>query len=179
MNGQQYPNAIHMAVTVPDTTGVVERWTLDLATPWRTRRNTVTNRPVRRHLRWRRRSMSAEADEFIRAVMADMMDQQASILLHERRTLSQYRLGNGGPKVGLVSLDGEVLDHELHSVETTYTSDAARRRSGTVVDAHLRIDAPAPGRTGVTKERVKAVAVTGQFASTVPVDANGVPTVPA
>ena len=32
-------------------------------------------------------------------------------------------LGTGGPKVGLVSLDGEVLDHELHSVETTYTSD--------------------------------------------------------
>jgi len=32
MNGQQYPNAIHMAVTRPQTQpGVVERWTLDLA----------------------------------------------------------------------------------------------------------------------------------------------------
>ena len=32
MNGQQYPNAIHMAVTRPQTQpGVVERWSTDLA----------------------------------------------------------------------------------------------------------------------------------------------------
>jgi len=88
-------------------------------------------------------------------------------------------LGTGGPKVGLVSLDGEVLDHELHSVETTYTSDGGATQDPElwwtlICESTRRL----LGRTGVTKERVKAVAVTGQFASTVPVDANGVPTGP-
>jgi len=88
-------------------------------------------------------------------------------------------LGTGGPKVGLVSLDGEVLDHELHSVDTTYTSDGGATQDPElwwtlICESTRRL----LGRTGVTKERVKAVAVTGQFASTVPVDANGVPTGP-
>jgi len=79
-----------------------------------------------------------------------------------------------------VSLDGEVLDHELHSVETTYTSDGGATQDPElwwtlICESTRRL----LGRTGVTKERVKAVAVTGQFASTVPVDANGVPTGPA
>jgi len=81
MNGQQYPNAIHMAVTRPQTQpGVVERWTTDL------------NDAVEYALAHKDEvaksgaiyggvagGMSAGADEFIRAVMADMMDQQASI----------------------------------------------------------------------------------------------------
>jgi sphinganine-1-phosphate aldolase len=81
LNGQQYPNAIHMAVTRPQTQpGVVERWRADLA-------NAVAY--ATEHAAESPRSgaiyggvaggMTEEADEFIRAVMADMMDQQASI----------------------------------------------------------------------------------------------------
>ena len=81
-NGQQYPNALHMAVTRPQTQpGVVER---------------VRDRPRRRR-RLRASStrarqprsgaiyggvaggMTDEADDFIRAVMADMMDGQQAI----------------------------------------------------------------------------------------------------
>jgi glutamate/tyrosine decarboxylase-like PLP-dependent enzyme len=81
MNGQQYPNAIHMAVTRPQTQpGVVERWTSDLA-------EAVAYAQAHRSDPAKSGAiyggvaggMSAEADEFIRAVMADMMDQQASI----------------------------------------------------------------------------------------------------
>lgn len=88
-------------------------------------------------------------------------------------------LGTGGPKIGLVSLDGEVLDHELHSVVTTYTSDGGATQDPAVwwqliSEATRRL----MQRPNVTKEKVKAVAVTGQYASTVPVDANGLPTGP-
>ncbi len=81
MNGQQYPNAIHMAVTRPQTQpGVVEQWSVDLA-------DAVEYAEAHRDEPAKSGAiyggvaggMSAEADEFIRAVMADMMDQQASI----------------------------------------------------------------------------------------------------
>ena len=81
-NGQQYPNAIHMAVTRPQTqAGVVEAF---------------ADRPRRGgRLRQRARAtsragsaaiyggvaggMTDEADEFIRSVMADMMDDQQEL----------------------------------------------------------------------------------------------------
>jgi xylulokinase len=88
-------------------------------------------------------------------------------------------LGTGGPKIGLVSLDGDVLDHELHSVATTYTSDGGATQDpilwwSLISDATRRL----MNRPAVTKDRVRAVAVTGQYASTVPVDADGLPTGP-
>ena len=81
MNGQQYPNAIHMAVTRPQTQpGVVERWTKDLADgvdyAHANRDEPAKSGAIYGGVAG---GMSAEADEFIRAVMADMMDQQASI----------------------------------------------------------------------------------------------------
>jgi sphinganine-1-phosphate aldolase len=81
MNGQQYPNAIHMAVTRPQTQpGVVEQWARDLA-------EAVEYAIAHRDEAAKSGAiyggvaggMSAEADEFIRAVMADMMDQQAAV----------------------------------------------------------------------------------------------------
>jgi len=81
MNGQQYPNAIHMAVTRPQTQpGVVERWTLDLADAVAYAKE-HRDEPAKSGAIYGgvAGGMSAEADEFIRAVMADMMDQQASI----------------------------------------------------------------------------------------------------
>jgi xylulokinase len=88
-------------------------------------------------------------------------------------------LGTGGPKIGLVSLDGEVLDYELHPVTTTYGAGGAATQDPNewwdiITGATSRLMA----LPGVTKDRVKAVAVTGQYASTVPVDANGRPTGP-
>jgi glutamate/tyrosine decarboxylase-like PLP-dependent enzyme len=80
-NGQQYPDAIHMAVTRPQTQpGVADRFAADLAeaVAW-----------ARAHPEAVAESgavyggvvggMNAEADEFIRMVMADMMDHQLSV----------------------------------------------------------------------------------------------------
>jgi glutamate/tyrosine decarboxylase-like PLP-dependent enzyme len=81
MNGQQYPNAIHMAVTRPQTQpGVVEQWTRDLAEAV-AYAQANSDQPAKSGAIYGgvAGGMSAEADEFIRAVMADMMDQQASI----------------------------------------------------------------------------------------------------
>jgi sphinganine-1-phosphate aldolase len=80
-NGQQYPNALHMAVTRPQTRpGVAETFAIDLS-------DAVTY--ARQHAGEAAQSsaiygsvpggMTAEADEFIRAVMADMMDEQQSV----------------------------------------------------------------------------------------------------
>ena len=88
-------------------------------------------------------------------------------------------LGTGGPKVGLVTLDGEVLAYEVHHVMTNYENDG-----GATQDAEewWTIITEATKRLLVTSKiaasRVRAVAVTGQYASTVPVDVNGVPTGP-
>ncbi len=81
MNGQQYPNAIHMAVTRPQTQpGVVERWTTDLSDGVDYAK-AHKDEPAKSGAIYGgvAGGMNAEADEFIRAVMADMMDQQASI----------------------------------------------------------------------------------------------------
>ena len=80
-NGQQYPNALHMAVTRPQTQpGVVEQFAADLD-------EAVAH--ARAHAGEAAQSgaiyggvaggMTSEADEFIRAVMADMMDEQQAL----------------------------------------------------------------------------------------------------
>lgn len=88
-------------------------------------------------------------------------------------------LGTGGPKVGLVTLDGRVLAHEIHPVTTTYASDGAATQDPnewwTLISAATR---RLMTRPDVTRDQVKAVAVTGQYASTVPVDTDGAPTGP-
>ena len=81
MNGQQYPNAIHMCVTRPQTQpGVAAAWEADLAAA-------VAYADERRDQPAKSSSIyggvpdgwTPAADEFIRAVMADMMDQQQSV----------------------------------------------------------------------------------------------------
>lgn len=81
MNGLQYPNAIHMAVTRPQTqSGVVEAWATDLDAAVQYAR---TNRDAPAQSGAIYGSVpggwSEEADEFIRAVMSDMMDQQQGL----------------------------------------------------------------------------------------------------
>ena len=80
-NGQQYPNALHMAVTRPQTQpGVADAFATDLA-------DGVTY--AKAHTAEAPRSgaiyggvaggMTDEADDFIRSVMGEMMDDQQAI----------------------------------------------------------------------------------------------------
>jgi xylulokinase len=88
-------------------------------------------------------------------------------------------LGTGGPKVGLATLRGEVLWAEHHPVQTVRLADGGAQQDANewwdlVVGAVRRGLA-----TGVCNPaQVRAVSITGQWASTVPVDANGVPVAP-
>ncbi|HEV2427686.1 MAG TPA: aminotransferase class V-fold PLP-dependent enzyme [Acidimicrobiales bacterium] len=81
LNGQQYPNALHMAVTGPQTQpGVAERWAADLA-------EAVAHAEAHRDEAPRTGAiygglpggLTPEADDFLRLLMADLMDQQSSV----------------------------------------------------------------------------------------------------
>ncbi len=87
-------------------------------------------------------------------------------------------LGSGGPKVALVTLDGAILSHEVHQVVTVFGDDGAATQDAQewwsiIVAATRRLL-----ETVSSPSRVKAVAVTGMYACTVPIDANGRPTGP-
>jgi glutamate/tyrosine decarboxylase-like PLP-dependent enzyme len=80
-NGQQYPNAIHMAVTRPQTQpGVVERFAADLDKAVAYARDHRDDEPKSAAIYGGvSGGMTDDADEFIRSVMADMMDRQQSV----------------------------------------------------------------------------------------------------
>ena len=76
MNGQQYPNSIHMCVTRPQTQpGVLEAWSTDLATAV-AHAQAHASEPAKSSSIYGGISggLTEEADQFIRAVMGDMMD---------------------------------------------------------------------------------------------------------
>jgi len=80
-NGQQYPNALHMAVTRPQTQpGVVDAFAEDLAEAVKYALD-HQEQPAQSGAIYGGVSggMTDAADEFIRAVMADMMDSQQSL----------------------------------------------------------------------------------------------------
>ncbi len=85
-------------------------------------------------------------------------------------------LGTGGPKVGVVTLDGEVIVHELHHVPTHHDD-----RGGATQDASLWWSLIKDSATRLLQDprvdpsALKVVAITGQYASTVPVDERGEP----
>jgi xylulokinase len=88
-------------------------------------------------------------------------------------------LGTGGPKVGLVTLDGRLVAQELHSVSTVFGPQGSATQDATqwweiVLEASRRLLASVAG----APDRIVAVAITGQWASTVPVDERGIPTGP-
>ena len=82
-NGQQYPNAIHMAVTRPQTApGVLEAFTSDLAeaVDYANERHAAGEQPVSGAIYGGvAGGMTDQADEFIRMVMAGMLDRQQSV----------------------------------------------------------------------------------------------------
>jgi sphinganine-1-phosphate aldolase len=81
MNGLQYPDAVHMCVTGPQTQpGVVEAWADDLASAVQHAKDHAGERAKSGAIYggvvggW-----SEAADEFIRAVMSDMLDHHQSV----------------------------------------------------------------------------------------------------
>ncbi len=81
-NGQQYPNAIHMAVTRPQTQpGVADAFATDLADAVAYAKEHTSEAPKSGAIYGGVvGGLTEEADEFIRAVMADMMDSQLTVL---------------------------------------------------------------------------------------------------
>jgi glutamate/tyrosine decarboxylase-like PLP-dependent enzyme len=80
-NGQQYPNALHMAVTRPQTQpGVAEAFANDLAAAVEYAKEHA-DQPAQSAAVYGgvMGGMTAEADDFIRQVMADMMDKQQQL----------------------------------------------------------------------------------------------------
>jgi sphinganine-1-phosphate aldolase len=80
-NGQQYPNAIHMAVTRPQTQeGVVESFAVDLGEAVAYAREHAGEAPSSAAVYGGVvGGITDEADGFIRMVMADMMDHQQAV----------------------------------------------------------------------------------------------------
>ncbi|MGD0055013.1 MAG: aminotransferase class V-fold PLP-dependent enzyme [Acidimicrobiales bacterium] len=81
LNGQQYPNALHMAVTRPQThPGVSERWRRDLADAVRYAQSHRDEAPRSGAIYGGvSGGPSDEADLFIKMVMAQMMDDQLAV----------------------------------------------------------------------------------------------------
>jgi sphinganine-1-phosphate aldolase len=76
LNGQQYPNALHMAVTRPQTqAGVAEAFAVDLADAVHYAQEHMGEAPRSGAIYGGvAGGMTDEADSFIKAVMAEMMD---------------------------------------------------------------------------------------------------------
>jgi glutamate/tyrosine decarboxylase-like PLP-dependent enzyme len=81
LNGQQYPNALHMAVTRPQTQpGVAEAFERDLADAVAYAHEHAAEAPSSGAIYGGvAGGMTDEADDFIRAVMADMLDGQQAV----------------------------------------------------------------------------------------------------
>ena len=83
-------------------------------------------------------------------------------------------LGTGGPKVALATLEGEIVGVEIHAVATRVDGSGAATQDP---EEWWRLIAGASRRLAgsVDPSRVVAIGVTGQYASTVPVDEGGAP----
>jgi sphinganine-1-phosphate aldolase len=80
-NGQQYPNAIHMAVTRPQTQpGVADAFATDLADAVQYAYEHKDEKPMSAAIYGGvEGGMTDEADEFIRSVMEDMLDKHQGL----------------------------------------------------------------------------------------------------
>ena len=80
-NGQQYPNAIHMAVTRPQTQpGIVDAFASDLADAVKYAHEHADEKPMSAAIYGGvEGGMTSDADEFIRSVMADMLDKHQGL----------------------------------------------------------------------------------------------------
>lgn len=96
-----------------------------------------------------------------------------------RKLCLSIDLGTGGPKVGLVTLDGMVVSRDHRATSTQFLPDGSATQDASqwweLIHSSC-IDLLAQDLSLAAD--VVAVAVTGQWASTVPVDTDGVPTGP-
>lgn len=85
-------------------------------------------------------------------------------------------LGTGGPKVGLVSLTGKIAWHGFAPTKTRLDSaGGATQDPDAWWDAITELTHEAVAAKAVPTEAIVAVSITGQYASTVPVDGAGSP----
>lgn len=88
-------------------------------------------------------------------------------------------LGTGGPKVGLVSLTGTIAWHEHRAVPTVHSPGGGATQDAELWWELICDSARRALASGVVDTAaVVAVSCTGQWASTVPVDAGGMPVGP-
>jgi xylulokinase len=88
-------------------------------------------------------------------------------------------IGTGGPKVGLVSLAGTIAGHKHTAVPTDLPPDGGATQDAGQWRDLIRDSARRALASGVADPAsVAAVWCTGQRASTVPVDAEGIPVGP-
>lgn len=85
-------------------------------------------------------------------------------------------LGNGGPKVAAVALDGTILATALRSVSVDIGRDGTATQDGGEWITRLReAVGDITGSSSVDPSQLHAVGITGQWGSTIPVDAQGEP----
>ncbi|MBI1377040.1 MAG: carbohydrate kinase [Frankiales bacterium] len=85
-------------------------------------------------------------------------------------------LGNGGPKVAVVGLDGEIRRIASRPVSVHVGLDgAATQDAAEWWDRVVEASAEAVAESGADRDALHAVAITGQWGSTVPVGADGTP----
>ena len=85
-------------------------------------------------------------------------------------------LGTSGPKVAVASTDGQVADHDFEPVELVLRpGGGAVQRPADWWGAITTASRSVLGRAAVAPEQIGAVAVTGQWAGTVAVGADGEP----
>ena len=88
-------------------------------------------------------------------------------------------LGNGGPKVAVVSLEGEVRRTALRPVSVHIGLDGTATQDATEWwERLLEAVREVVHEAGADGDALHAVAITGQWASTVPVGADGEPSGP-
>ncbi len=88
-------------------------------------------------------------------------------------------LGTGGPKTGAVSLRGEILGHAITPVHTKYTPDGGATQDPTEWWRAITHDVGELLDSGTASPGdLAGVGITGQWGSTVPVDAEGRPVGP-
>ena len=161
-NGQQYPNAIHMAVTRPQTQpGVADEFATDLADAVAYAKEHADEAPKSGAIYGGvAGGMTDEADEFIKMVMADMLDKPAGraperdrrpAAAADEQFVLAVDLGTGGPKVGLVSLTGAIAWHDHIPVTTRQLPDGGAVQDAdewwdAIVDATRRALAVGRGR---------------------------------
>ena len=100
----------------------------------------------------------------------------------DHRAVLAIDLGNGGPKVAVVAVDGTVLAWSAQAVPTVTAADGSSVQdarlwySGIIAatrDCMVRAGAAVAGSAGSGAPRIIAVGITGQWGSTVPVTADG------